>query len=290
VTDALINLIFVVAAAVLALILVLTLLEQNSKKPKRPRPKPKLNYNDPPPEWALSQVISYTHHRDTAERLLLTCRAQNPVKDWGWVADRVVGDLMRDRGYAGRRPSYQQAPASHHSRPTSKAVQLPKPVAYLIVLSLLSFGLTAKGYSGGLGFNFISHSGEGTGYGEVRAENLANFPPPGRYQQVGGGSSVLTMINGSPDTLTLKLERTDGERLTLQLPGCNECRAYPKDQMPGCGTVGQWRTFNLPPGQYEVVGTFFGGQRTKGFRSAWHLSSGWEYRDCIYTLDEPQYY
>jgi hypothetical protein len=139
-------------------------------------------------------------------------------------------------------------------------------------------------------FNFTTTSGEGTGYGEVRAENLANFPPPGRYQQIGDSAAVLTMINGSPDALTLKLERSDGERLTLQLPGCNECRAYPKDQMPDCGTVGQWRTFRLPPGQYEVVGTFFGGQRTKGFRSAWVMDSGWEYRDCIYTLNEPQFY
>jgi hypothetical protein len=298
VTDALITLSFVVATSVLVLVLVLTLLEQNSKRPKRPRPKPKLNYNDPPPEWALKQVVSYTHDRDTAERLLLTCRAQNPVKDWGWVADRVVGDLMRDRGYSGRRPTYQppasvrsySAPASHQVRSTSRVVNFPKPVAYFIVLSMLSFGLTARGYNGGLGFNFTSNSGEGTGYGEVRAENLANFPPPSRYQQVGGSTAVLTMINGSPDALTLKLERSDGERLTLQLPGCGECRAYPKDQMPDCGTVGQWRTFRLPPGQYEVVGTFFGGQRTKGFRSAWTMDTGWEYRDCIYTLNEPQFY
>ena len=80
-TDALINLVFVVATAALALLLVLTLLEQNCKRPKRHRPQPKINYNEPPPEWVLSQVVSYTHDRDTAERLLLTCRAQNPVKD-----------------------------------------------------------------------------------------------------------------------------------------------------------------------------------------------------------------
>ncbi|WP_156120010.1 hypothetical protein [Leptolyngbya sp. KIOST-1] len=136
----------------------------------------------------------------------------------------------------------------------------------------------------------IGNSGQGTGYGEVDDRNLANFPPPNLYQEVGGTASTVTFINGSPDALTIYLVRDTGERLELKMQACKECSTYSRDNSPPWGAVGTPITFQVPPGRYEATGRFFGTERTKGFRSDWQLSPGWEYRGAIYTLNEVHLY
>lgn len=139
-------------------------------------------------------------------------------------------------------------------------------------------------------FSFMGHSGEGTGFGRVNERNLANFPPPSIYQEVGGTASMVTFINGSPDALNIVLTKDTGERVELKMPACKECTVYSRDNAPPYGAVGTPITFQIPPGNYKARGDFFGTHNTKSFKSDWQLTPGWEYRGSIYTLDEPQFY
>lgn len=139
-------------------------------------------------------------------------------------------------------------------------------------------------------FGAVGNSGQGTGYGQVDDRNLANFPPPYLYQELGGANSVVTFINGSPDALTIRLVKDTGERLELKMPACRECSTYGEKNAPPYGAVGTPMQFQIPPGRYQATGRFFGSHNTKGFVSDWQLSQGWEYRSVIYTLDEVQFF
>lgn len=50
----------------------------------------------PPPD-ALHEVYVLTHDEEVAERLLMACWRDNPDRDWRWVVDRVIRDIIRDR-------------------------------------------------------------------------------------------------------------------------------------------------------------------------------------------------
>lgn len=139
-------------------------------------------------------------------------------------------------------------------------------------------------------FTTFGSSGQGTGFGQVDSRNLANFPPPDPYQEIDGTASMVTFINGSPDALTIILTKDTGERVELKMPACKECTTYSRENSPPYGAVGTPITFQIPPGVYKARGDFFGTHNTKSFQSDWQLNQGWEYRSCIYTLDEVHFY
>lgn len=166
--------------------------------------------------------------------------------------------------------------ASEHEQYLKTAV-----LAGLIMTSLfLSIGLGQMGYS---------HSGQGTGQGRIDERNLANFPPPSTYQQINSTSAYITLINAARDDLTLRLRNPSGSEVNLRVEGCETCRSYGPYETPECGSIGEWKSFTIPPGQYEVLGLFHGAERIKGFRSAWLIASGWEYRQCLYQSTDRSY-
>ena len=251
----------------------------------RKRPKPLPPKKEHPPEWAIKQLVPYTHKTDVAERLLKTCKTKNPVKSWVWVTNKVLGDLMRDNGFGGQRPTVHapvRSPQNTAQMSQRNAAYSPV-VGWVLLLGILSFGTAVRQVP-------PSIPRQGTGYGEVSSENLMNFSPPGKYQQIGGSQVQLRLVNGSPDALTITGKTEAGQTMRLTFPGCRECRAYDRDELPECGTVGQWQYFTVPPGTYKVTGLFSGTRRTRGFKSQWSLEPGWEYNQCVYTLNEPQYY
>ncbi|HEY9877962.1 MAG TPA: hypothetical protein V6D29_05870 [Leptolyngbyaceae cyanobacterium] len=137
----------------------------------------------------------------------------------------------------------------------------------------------------------LHDSGQGTGFGSVDDRNLQNFPPPEQYQQIGGNQSAITYLNGSPDTLQITLMDASGERTVLNFPGCPECKTYSRDNTSQCNQLpGVQRTFSLPPGQYQARAIFLGTHNTKGFKSEWVIAPGWDYHQCVVTLNEMTYY
>jgi hypothetical protein len=144
-----------------------------------------------------------------------------------------------------------------------------------------------------MGLTYCSQQGQGYNpqgglYGEVDEENLANFPPPDKYQEIGGSVAVVTTYNGSPDRLRIAID-VDGQKRNLEFPACKDCTPYSQENMPECTSVGEPVTYEIPAGDYEVVSTFFGQERTEGFRSGWKLEPGWHYMQCLYTSDEVRF-
>lgn len=124
--------------------------------------------------------------------------------------------------------------------------------------------------------------------GEISEDNLANFPPPDKYEEIGGEQATLTLINASRDALQVTLQ-TDDERLTLNLAGCPECAPVPEGGEAKCETAAVQESWLIPPGTYEVKATFIGPQRTQGFLSDWTIEGGWNYSQCLYTSAEFTY-
>lgn len=160
----------------------------------------------------------------------------------------------------------------------------------ILVATIIVCGALTQSYAQWPGLMAFGNSGVGTGYGKVDDRNLANFPAPGAYQEVGGTASAVTFINGSPDALNIVLTKDTGERVELKMPACRDCTVYSRDNSPPYGAVGTPITFQIPPGIYKARGDFFGTHNTKSFKSDWQLNPGWEYRGCIYTTDEVQVY
>lgn len=196
---------------------------------------------------------------------------------WWWARN----DTLKRRGkQAPVYYSFVPDRASARPRASRQLTQNQKAIiGILICLCLIAF------YSSEPKF-IVGNSGEGTGFGQVDADNLANFPPPDLYQEIGGTASSVTFINASPDALTIDLVKETGERVQLKMPACKECSLYSEETVPACGTIGTPITFQIPPGRYHAVGRFFGPHNTKGFQSDWQLTQGWEHRSCIYTSDE----
>jgi hypothetical protein len=196
---------------------------------------------------------------------------------WWWARS----DTIKRRGKA---PKYGAA-----TRPRARARQTPldrKQQTYIAIAVIVTQILVLYGNPNILTSSVTGGSGQGTGFGQVDADNLANFPPPDLYQEIGGTASSVTFINASPDALTIDLVKETGERVQLKMPACKECSLYSDETVPACGTIGTPITFQIPPGRYHAVGRFFGTHNTKGFQSDWQLTQGWEHRSCIYTSDE----
>jgi hypothetical protein len=174
-----------------------------------------------------------------------------------------------------------------NTRPKGNSRSLPKSFQPLSSIGILIgtslFLTTAQPY--GQQFSL-----EGTGRGQIDDDNLANFPPPEIYQQIGGSSSVVMFRNNSPDALNITLKSAAGERIELKLPACEECAKYDETNAPECHTVGPPMRYELPPGSYQAKAIFWGKERTAGFKSQWVLSPGYEYWQCVYTSDEMRMY
>ncbi|MGB3202754.1 MAG: hypothetical protein WBA99_17745, partial [Nodosilinea sp.] len=207
---------------------------------------------------------------------------------WLWARGET---LKRRKVKNVKRDKYSFIRSSPTIKPQSQTPykQSPAATAFVVVASGV-FAFSTHGYTTWPQFTALGNSGEGTGFGQVDEQNLANFPPPDPYQEVGGTASTVTFINGSPDALTVVLTKDTGERVELKMPACEECTTYSRDNPPPYGTVGTPITFQIPPGSYKARGDFFGIHNTKGFKSDWQLAQGWEYRSFIYTLDEVHLY
>jgi len=205
---------------------------------------------------------------------------------WLWARGETLKGKTRKMG----KYDYYRPPTPIQRRQRLANNQQQSTATALMVVTIFVAGMSSQGYTQWPGFTAMGNSGEGTGFGQVDARNLANFPPPDAYQEVGGTASMVTFINGSPDALTIVLTKDTGERVELKMPECKECTTYSRDNSPPYGAVGTPITFQIPPGTYKARGSFFGTHNTKGFQSDWQLTQGWEYRSCIYTLNEPQFY
>ncbi|WP_430714124.1 hypothetical protein [Nodosilinea sp. AN01ver1] len=186
--------------------------------------------------------------------------------------------------------SFISAPVRTRAQPINLQSQHAATALGIFFLTSTFLSVSTNGYTQLPQFTALGNSGEGTGFGQVDERNLANFPPPDAYQEVGGTASAVTFINGSPDRLTIILTKDTGERVELKMPACKECTPYSRDNSPPYGAVGTPITFQIPPGSYKARGHFFGTHNTKGFQSDWQLAQGWEYRSVIYTLDEVHLY
>jgi hypothetical protein len=205
---------------------------------------------------------------------------------WLWAR----GETLKRQKRKVSKYDYYRPPAPINLRQKMTQPQPVTSTAISVVIAFVYFASISNGYGFWPQLSAIGNSGQGTGYGEVDDRNLANFPPPGAYQEVGGTASTVTFINGSPDALNIVLTKDTGERVELKMPACKECTTYSRDNSPPYGAVGTPITFQIPPGVYKARGNFFGTHNTKGFQSDWQLAQGWEYRSCIYTLDEVNFY
>lgn len=204
---------------------------------------------------------------------------------WLWARGET---LKRQKRTVGKYDYYR--PPSPVSLRLKNQPQQSALATFLLIATPAFFIVSTNGYTQWPQFSALNNSGEGTGYGQVDDRNLANFPPPGPYQEVGGTASAVTFINGSPDALNIVLTKDTGERVELKMPACRDCTVYNRDNSPPYGAVGTPITFQIPPGIYKARGDFFGTHNTKSFKSDWQLTQGWEYRGCIYTTDEVQVY
>lgn len=205
---------------------------------------------------------------------------------WLWARGET---LKRQRRTVGKYDYYRPTPPIQLRQGQINNQQQATGTA-LMVATIIIVSASTQNFSQWPSSLVLGNSGQGTGFGQVDADNLANFPPPDAYQEVGGTASVVTFINGSPDALNIVLTKDTGERVELKMPACNECTTYSRENSPPYGAVGTPITFQIPPGVYKARGHFFGTHNTKGFQSDWQLAQGWEYRSCIYTLDEVQFY
>jgi hypothetical protein len=206
---------------------------------------------------------------------------------WLWARGET---LKRQKGKVSKYDYYRPKPLRLRTQPINLQSQHSATALGIFFLASTFLSLTTNGYTEFPQFMALGNSGEGTGFGQVDDRNLANFPPPDAYQEIGGTASVVTFINGSPDALNIVLTKDTGERVELKMPACEECTTYSRENSPPYGSVGTPITFQIPPGIYKARGDFFGTHNTKSFQSDWQLSQGWEYRSCIYTLDEVQFY
>lgn len=205
---------------------------------------------------------------------------------WLWAR----GETLKRQKRTVSKYDYYRPPTPIQQRKGQLNNQQQATGTALMVATIIIVSASTQSYTQLPNFMSFGNSGEGTGYGRVDDRNLANFPPPDLYQEVGGTASAVTFINGSPDALNIVLTKDTGERVELKMPACQECTLYSRDNPPPYGSVGTPITFQIPPGIYKARGDFFGTHNTKSFRSDWQLNQGWEYRGCIYTLDEVQFY
>lgn len=116
--------------------------------------------------------------------------------------------------------------------------------------------------------------------GEVSNRNLANFPPPNPVQQITGTS--IRIANGSPEAMIIRLQ--GDESYVIQIPGCLSC-SYTLNPEVGAEycNQGQEKIFSVQPGIYKARVTFLGS--TRGVRSDWVIHEGWQYGQCLFSLD-----
>lgn len=205
---------------------------------------------------------------------------------WLWAR----GETLKRQKRTVSKYDYYRPPSPVSLRQRRAQPQHLTSTVVSVVLTFCYFASISNGYGFWPQISALGNSGEGTGFGQVDDRNLANFPPPNLYQEVGGTASAVTFINGSPDALNIVLTKDTGERVELKMPACKECTLYSRDNSPPYGSVGTPITFQVPPGIYKARGDFSGTHNTKSFKSDWQLNQGWEYRGCIYTLDEVQFY
>lgn len=115
---------------------------------------------------------------------------------------------------------------------------------------------------------------------------LSTFDPPTPYQRIEAAQAAVTISNASPDPLNIEVINTTGERMLLTFPPCPTCPVYAPGTMPpdDCQGAPVPQTYMLSPGSYQAKARFLG--TTRGFSSEWTVSSGWEYRQCVFSTSD----